>query len=52
MIAHNCYASYSWRVFQNNRFIGYVVAFTMTDANRRATEKYGKNIRIEKISAP
>ena len=51
MIATNiyCYSGYSWRVFQNNRFIGYVVALSETDAYRRAQDKYGSYIWIERI---
>lgn len=44
-----CYAGYSWRVFANNRFAGYVVAFSEYDAVRKAQEKFGKNIWIERI---
>lgn len=51
MIATNihCYAGYSWRVFQNNRFVGYIVALSETDAYRRAQDKYGSYIWIEKM---
>ena len=48
----NCYAAFSWRVFKNNRFVGYVVSFSMIDAMRKATDKYGDNIWIEKLMAP
>ncbi len=51
MIATNiyCYAGYSWRVFQNNRFVGYIVALSETDAYSRAQDKYGSYIWIEKM---
>jgi hypothetical protein len=51
MVATNIdsYTDYSWRVFQNNRFVGYVVAMSETDAYRRAQEKYGQYIWIERI---
>lgn len=44
-----CYSGYSWRVFSNNRFAGYVVAMSESDALRRAQEKFGKYIWIERI---
>jgi hypothetical protein len=45
----NCYASFSWRVYQSGRFIGYVVAFTQYDAWSKAKDKYGSDLRIEKM---
>ncbi len=39
----------SWRVFKNNRFIGYVVSFSQYDAYRKAKEKYGEYIWIERV---
>lgn len=48
----NCYAGYSWRVFSNNRFAGYVVALSEYDAFRKAQDKFGKNIWIERIVDP
>jgi len=51
MTTANCYAGYSWRVFKNNRFAGYVVAFSESDAMRKATEKYGTYVWIERLSA-
>lgn len=48
----NCYAGYSWRVFSNNRFAGYVVAMSQWDAIKKAQEKFGKNIWIERIVDP
>jgi hypothetical protein len=44
-----CYAGYTWRVFCNNRFAGYVVAMSQYDAYNKACDKYGKNIWIERI---
>jgi hypothetical protein len=49
MTTSNCYAGYSWRVFQHNRFVGYVVAMSETDAVRKANEKYGYYIWIERV---
>lgn len=46
----NCYAGYSWRVFSNNRFAGYIVALSEYDAYRRAQEKFGKYIWIERVT--
>lgn len=45
----NCYAGYTWRVFANNRFAGYVVALSETNAVKAAQEKYGKYIWVERI---
>jgi len=44
-----CYAGYSWRVFSNNRFAGYVIAFSEYDAYRKAQEKFGQYIWIERV---
>lgn len=49
MTTTNCYAGYSWRVFQHNRFVGYVVALSETDAMRKAQDKYGRYIWIERV---
>jgi hypothetical protein len=49
MTTTNCYAGYSWRVFQNNRFVGYIVALSETDAMRKAQDKYGRYIWIERM---
>jgi len=46
-----CLAAFSWRVFQHNRFVGYVVAFSQYDAYNKAAEKYGDGIRLEKVFA-
>lgn len=45
-----CYAGYTWRVFSNNRFAGYVVALSEWDAVRKAKDKFGKNIWIERVT--
>jgi len=45
----NCYAGFSWRVFQNNRFVGYVVAMGELDALRKANDKFGSYIWVERI---
>lgn len=47
-----CYAGYTWRVFANNKFAGYIVAMSETDAIRRAKEKFGKYIWIERVVDP
>ena len=44
-----CYAGYTWRVFSSNRFAGYVVAMSEFDAMRKAQDKFGKNIWIERV---
>jgi hypothetical protein len=49
MITSNCYIAYSWRVFQYNRFVGYVVAMSENDAMRRAQDKYGQYIWMERM---
>ena len=48
----NCYAGYTWRVFSNNRFAGYVVAFSEWDAIVKAQNKFGYNIWIERVVDP
>ncbi len=45
----NSYSAISWRVFQNNRFVGYVVAFSQYDAYAKARDKYGDYIWLEKV---
>lgn len=44
-----CYAGYTWRVFSNNRFAGYVVALSEFDAMKKAQDKFGNNIWIERV---
>lgn len=41
---------YTWRVVQNNRFVGYVVAISEYDAIRKATKKFGERLWVERIS--
>ena len=49
MTTSQCLAGMSWRVFQHGRFAGYVVSFSQYDAWRKAKEKYGNDIRIERV---
>lgn len=49
MNATPCLAGMSWRVFQHGRFVGYVVSFSQHDAWRKAKDKYGSNLRIDKV---
>lgn len=44
-----CLAGMSWRVFQHGRFVGYVVSFSLSDAWSKAKDKYGSDLRIEKM---
>jgi hypothetical protein len=39
---------YIWRVFQNNRFAGYVSAPSQFNAYVKANEEYGQNVWVEK----
>lgn len=43
-------STYTWRVYCNNRFAGYVLAYGETEALSRAQNRYGSDIRIERIS--
>lgn len=43
------YAPHTWRVFLNARFAGYVVCASEWGAIKKAQEKFGKNIWIERI---
>lgn len=52
MTTANCYAGYTWRVFQHNRFVGYVVSMSCMDAMRKANEKFGKYVWIERVASP
>lgn len=45
----NSYAGYSWRVVKNNRFVGYVVAMSETAALRKAVEKFGQLVWVERL---
>jgi hypothetical protein len=49
MTTDQCLAGMSWRVFQHGRFVGYVVSFSQDDAWRKAKDKYGSDLRIEKV---
>jgi len=49
MNTNQCLAAFSWRVFQHNRFVGYIVAFTQYDAYNKAKDKYGEGLRLEKV---
>jgi hypothetical protein len=40
---------YFWRVVKDNRFLGYVVAMSQWDAEKKAVEFYGKNIWVERF---
>ena len=46
---NTCLAAFSWRVFQHSRFVGYVVAFSQYDAWAKARDKFGSDLRIEKV---
>jgi len=52
MTTAQCLAGMSWRVFQHGRFVGYVVSFSQYDAWRKAKDKFGSDLRIEKVMAP
>jgi hypothetical protein len=41
--------TYTWRVYQNNRFAGYVLAYSEREAISRATSRYGSNVRVERV---
>ncbi len=41
--------SNTYRVFLNNKFAGYVYAFTLLSAYEKAYKIYGTNIRIELV---
>jgi len=45
----NKYSAYEWRVYRNNRFIGYVIAASEIDAYRKAKEKYGDYVLVERV---
>lgn len=42
--------SQTWRVYQNNRFVGYVLAWAEREAVFRAKERYGIYVRVERVS--
>ena len=39
---------YTWMVWQNNRLIGYVVAYSEWEAYAKASQKYGSHFYIER----
>jgi hypothetical protein len=41
---------YVWRVIKNNRFAGYVTSMSMFDAQKKATDFYGKEVWVERIT--
>lgn len=47
-----CYSGYSWRVFQFNRFVGFVVANSEADAYRKAKARYGEYVWVERVACP
>lgn len=48
-IKDNCYLMYTWRVVQNNRFVGYVVSPSETGALIQAKVKFGSNLWVERV---
>ena len=38
-----------WRVWQNNRFAGYVVAVSENEAYRKAQDKFGRYVWVERM---
>jgi hypothetical protein len=40
---------YTWRVWKNNRFAGYVESPSEIDAYLRAKEKFGEYILVERV---
>ena len=49
MITDQCLAGVSWRVYQHGRFVGYIVSFSEHDAWSKAKNKYGSDLRIERV---
>ena len=49
MTTDQCLAAVSWRVYQHGRFVGYVVSFSEHDAWSKAKDKYGSDLRIERV---
>jgi len=39
---------YTWMVWQNNRLVGYVVAYSEWEAYAKASKKFGSNFYIER----
>lgn len=40
---------YVWRVWKNNRFVGYISSPSQYDAYIRATDEYGDNVWVERM---
>ena len=40
---------YVWRVFKNNKFAGYVYSPSEIDSMRKANQKFGSYVLIERI---
>jgi hypothetical protein len=41
---------YNWAVWQNCRLVGYVVAYSETEATRKAQSQFGGNFFLERIT--
>ena len=39
---------YTWMVWQNNRLVGYVMAFSEWEAYRKAADMFGSHFYIER----
>jgi hypothetical protein len=39
---------YTWQVWKNNRFVGYVLACGEWEALAKAKDKYGDNLYVER----
>lgn len=50
-IKDQCYSMYTWRVVQNNRFVGYVLSPSETGALIQAKVKFGNNLWVERVVA-
>jgi hypothetical protein len=44
----NSMVEYTWQVWKDNRFVGYVLAFGQWEALAKAKEKYGENLYVER----
>lgn len=40
---------YIWRVYKLNKFVGYVLSFSAIDAMRKANDKFGSYVLIERL---
>ena len=47
-----CYSGCGWRVYNGDTLVGYVLASSLYGAINLAKDKYGDNVRVEKVSAP